>query len=187
VSIAGQKSVKFWLILGPSGAGKSHFGQWLAAKQKWLHLEIDQCGRDGIDVNKLRSEWDLFYNERNATPLGSALQNRLEDSAKQRGVLTFPGTVALSTDHMAAAAKAGMRTIYIYGSAANCITEFLNRERKSGRNLDINHWMQYCRFYMQMSLPDFAASRIDVFTHEGARRPCAEIYNTLLLGERSPS
>jgi shikimate kinase len=186
VGIAGQKSVKFWLILGPSGAGKSYFGKWLSSERDWLHLEIDLWGIDGINENKLRSEWDSFYNGTKVRPLGEVLQNRLDVSAKQRGVLTFPGNLILTTGHIAAAARAGMRIIYLYGSAANCITEFLDREQKNPRNIGINHWMQHnCYSYMQMSVPDLAASRIDVFTHQGTRRPCAEIYDTLLMGERS--
>ena len=69
---------RVWLILGPSGAGKSSFGEWLAAERNWLHLEIDQFPKDGIDVNNLRGEWDEFYGRGNAECLGEVLRQRLE-------------------------------------------------------------------------------------------------------------
>jgi len=87
---------------------------------------------------------------------------------------------------MLAAIQAGIRTIYLYGSAAQCITAFLNRERQTGRNLDLDHWIKNNHNpYMQVSGPAFAPYRIHVFTHSCARRPHIEVFKALLKGGRT--
>jgi len=181
-----QKRITVWLILGPSGAGKSSFGEWLAAERNWLYMEIDRYPKNGIDLHKLRAEWNDFYVHGNPKRLGEAVQQRLKDNSKSRGVLTFPGNLVLSPDHMVAAAQVGIRTIYLYGSADHCITTFLNRERQNGRNFGLDHWVtNNCSSYMKMSEPAFAPYRIHVFTHISTRRPHVEVFEALLKGEES--
>jgi hypothetical protein len=181
------KGIIVWLVLGPSGAGKSSFGKWLADERNWLHLEVDRYPEgDGIDLLSLRAEWNEFYEHGNPKGLGEAVQQHLETNSKARGVLTFPGNLALSPDQMVAATQAGIRTIYLYGSAAHCITAFLIREQQTGRNLDLSHWIANNQSsYMRVSEPSFAPYRIHVFTHMGIRRPHVEVFKTLLTGERS--
>lgn len=176
-----QKSEPVWFILGPSGAGKSSIGQWLAAERNWLHLEIDQYPKgDGINLENLRTEWDAFYEHGNPKGLGEAVQQRLKANQKAGCVLTFPGNLVLLPDRMIAATEAGIRTIYLYGSAANCITLFLNREKQTGRNLDLSHWIRNNRCsYLQVSEPAFAPYRIDVFTHMGTRRSHDEVFGEI--------
>ena len=166
--------------------GKSDFGRWLAVERNWLHLEIDQFPKDGIDLYNLRAEWDDFYERGNPKGLGEAVQERLETSSSARGVLTFPGTLVLCPDKIVAATKAGIRTIYLYGSEAHCITAFLDREQKNGRNLGRGHWIANNRnLYTRMSGPAFAPYKSHVFTHTGTRKPHAEVFETLLKGEES--
>lgn len=174
------------LILGPSGVGKSSFGEWLATERNWLHLEIDRFPEgDGVDLNTLRPEWDEFYLAGNAKRLGGAVQQRLEEISKTRAVLTFPGNLILSPDHVIAATQAGIRTIYLYGSAAHCISAFLSREQQTSRNLDLNHWTTHNRTsHQQMGDPALAPYRINVFMQDGTRRPHAEVFEMLLTGEQ---
>ncbi len=173
-----------WLVLGPSGSGKSSFGQWLAGERDWLHLEIDRYpDGDGIDLNSLRLEWDDFYGKRIADGLSKAVQRRLQAN-KTGTALTFPGNLILDLDHIRAAANAGMSTVYLYASAADCITAFLQREQQTGRKLSLNHWIAHNRdSYMQMSGPAFAPYRINVFTDAGARRAHTEVFERLSNGE----
>ena len=89
-----------WLILGPSGVGKSSFGGWLAAKQSWLHLEIDQYPRDGIGVYKLRTEWDTFYGGQSASPLSHTIRKLLEAKSREHCALTFPSNLILHPDQI---------------------------------------------------------------------------------------
>lgn len=174
-----------WLILGPSGVGKSSFGDWLATEQNWLHLEIDRYpAGDGIDLNNLRPEWNEFYEGGKAKRLGEAVQQRLEANAKAYGVLTFPGNLILSPSLVIAATQARIRTIYLYGSKAHCISAFLKREEQTGRNLDLNHWItNNCTSYKQVGELALAPYRIHVFTQIGTRRPHSEVFETLLKGE----
>ncbi len=179
-----QKRALIWLILGPSGTGKSSFGKWLAAERDWLHLEADRFREDGIDLLNLRAEWDEFYYRGNPAGLDNAVQIRLEANSKTFGVLTLPGRVILSVDQMLAATKAGMRTIYLYGSAAHCISAFVNRERRTPRGLHLIYWLDQSRCsYMRMSEPDFDPYRIHVFTHIGTHRPHADVFDELVKGE----
>jgi hypothetical protein len=160
-----------WLILGPSGAEKSSFGKWLAAKRNWLHLEIDQYLQDGIDLQNLR-----------------ALQQRVAANSRMSCVLTFSGCLVLPPERIVAGAQPGIRTIYLYGSAAHCITEFLKREQKSGRRLGLDHWISnnyQNGAYIEMSKPALARYRVRVFTHMGTRIPHVEVFETLLDGEQS--
>jgi hypothetical protein len=176
--------VDIWLILGPSGAGKSSFGEWLAAERNWLHLEIDQYPKDGIDAHSLRREWNEFYDRGNAKLLAGALKQRFRANSKIGCAITFSGCLVLRPDQILAAAGAGIRTVCLYGSAARCIAGFLKREQKSGRRLGLEHWIlnSYQNgSYIEMSKPAYAPYRIHVFTHTGTRRPHAEVFETLLI------
>jgi hypothetical protein len=176
-----------WLILGPSGAGKSSFGEWLAVEQNWLHFEIDPPeGGDGIDLNDLRHEWDDFYTRGNPQSLGAVLQQRLAAESKAGCVLTFSGCLLLPLESIVGATKAGIRTIYLYGSAAHCITAFLNREQTQQTQLGLDHWILNSHkndAYIEMSKPALAPYRIHVFTHMGARRPHDEVFRDAVQGE----
>lgn len=180
-----QKRASVWLILGPSGAGKSSFGKWLATNQNWLHLEIDPPeGGDGIDLNNRRREWDEFYPRGRPQLLGDVIRQRVAAMSKVGCVLTFSGCLVLPPESIVGAARIGIRTIYLYGSAAHCITAFLNREQK---NLGLDHWIlnNYRNdTYIQMSKPALAPYRIHVFTHMGTPRPHVEVFEELLTGER---
>jgi len=69
-----------------------------------------------------------------------------------------------------------IRVVYLYGSAAHCIDAFLKRERSSGRNLGLDHWLlNNIEKYMQMSKPEFEPYRTHVFTVRGGRRSHAAV------------
>ena len=171
-----------WLILGPSGAGKSSFGEWLVAERNWLHIEIDRYpDGDGIDLIGLRHEWNEFYKNRDAKCFREAVHRYCLEVNKTSSVLTFPGNLVLHSDHITAALQEGIRTIYLYGSAAHCISAFLKREQQTARNLDLAHWMAHNRDpYLRMSEPVFAPHRIHVFTHTGVRITHTDVFETLL-------
>jgi len=166
------------LILGPSGAGKSCFGSWLASAQGWLHYEIDRHPYNGIDLNGLRSEWDIFLRDTDAQPLAAIFRQRLQSASKIHAVLTFPSNLILSPGHMQAAAQAGMQAIYLYGSEVNCIAAFLNREGQKG--LTREHWMANNRsLYLEISKPEYYPYKREVFTENGDRKPHGEVFATL--------
>lgn len=164
-------------VLGPSGAGKSKFGQYLNKRRHWLHLEIDRYpDGDGIDIENLRRPWDLFYKSRDPAELAVELRGRINRHSRMGCVLSFPSGVVLSTEHIAAARKESIRVAYLYASAAHCINAFLERERSSGRNLSLDHWLENNRKpYLLMSRPEFEPHRTHVFTIRGARRSHANV------------
>ena len=176
------------LILGPSGVGKSSFGEWLAAERNWLHLEIDRYPEDGIDLHNLRAEWNEFCERGNPGLLAKVLRERLAPSSKINCVLTFPGCLVLPPERIISAANAGVRTIYLYGSAAHCITAFLKREEKTDSPLGLDHWISNNHengSYIEMSKPALAPYRIHVFTHMGDRIQQVEVFEALLnVGQR---
>jgi hypothetical protein len=179
-----QRSFLVWLILGPAGAGKSSFGEWIATKRNWLHLEVDRADGDGIDLNNLRREWDDFWQRTDASPLRKVLRRRCIDADKAGSVLTFASNLVLSVDQIAAARQEGIETFYLYGSAAHCIASFLKREKQTGRRFGLDHWLRNNhRQYMRISEPLFAPCRIHVFTPAGARRAHLKVFESLFKGQ----
>jgi shikimate kinase len=165
-----------WFVLGPSGTGKSSFGEYLANNKDWYHLEIDQFDKDGIDIHGLRQDWDAYFCKREPSGLLKELEKRTKDSGKFNCVLTFLGNLVLSTDHISAVAD-NIKIIYLYGSAARCITAFLKREKETHRNLGLDFWItNNCASYIKMSEPEFEANRVYVWTNNGERRQHEDIF-----------
>ena len=176
-----KKSCQILVVLGPSGVGKSSFAKYLSEKRHWLHLEIDQYPNgDGIDSNDLRKQWDLFYGSRNPRDLAAELRRRASQIRTTGCVLSFPSGVILSPDHIAAAEEASIDIAYLYGSAAHCINAFLKRERESGSNLSLDHWLNNNRAsYLTMSDPMFRPYRTHVFDIQGKHRSHADVFREI--------
>lgn len=165
-----------WFILGPSGTGKSSFGEYLAKIKNWYHLEIDQFDKNGIDIHGLRQDWDAYCYKHDPSGLLKEIERRAKESGKFNCILTFPGNLVLSTDHISAVSD-NIKIIYLYGSAARCITAFLKREQEMHRKLGLDHWITYnYATYIKMSEPEFEANRVYVWTHNGERRRHEDIF-----------
>ena len=55
---------------GPSGSGKTTFASGFLKSQGRSHLEIDRFPEgDGIDLERLRTEWDAFGSRLDPAPL----------------------------------------------------------------------------------------------------------------------
>lgn len=172
-----RSSCDILFVLGPSGVGKSKFGEYLSKQHRWLHLEIDQYPNgDGIDIHNLRGPWDLFCKSKNSADLAVELRKRAKDRHRKGCVLSFPSGVVLPPEHISAAEKESIRVTYLYGSAAHCINAFLERERESGHNLGVDHWLTNNReTYLVMSRPEFERYRTHVFTIRGKHRSHANV------------
>ena len=169
-----------WFVLGPSGVGKSDFGRYLADKRNWYRLEIDQFDKDGIDIHGLRQEWDSYFYDCNPVDLIKELTARTRKAGKSHCVLTFPGNLILNQKHISAAIGS-IKIVYLYGSAAHCIAEFLNREQGQPRNLRIEHWINNNRTsYYEMGKPEFSANRVHVWLYSGEHRQHQDIYAEIL-------
>jgi hypothetical protein len=170
--------VDILMVLGPSGAGKTTFAEYLQTHHRWLYFEIDEYadGGDGIDIYGLRPSWNLFYENRNPSDLAAELRRQAKQRGAQRCVMSFSSCLVLRTDHIAAAEKESIGVAYLYGSAACCINSFLDRERNSGRDLKLDHWLQHnAGSYIEMSRPEFEKYRTHVFNIRGEHRPHAEV------------
>ncbi len=151
-------------VLGPSGSGKSTLGEWIAEDLCFLHLEIDLWGKDGIDTHALRREWDAFWSGADATGLAGAIVERAERTGNRGVVLTFPSVLVLRRQHRHAAEKVGIRLLVLYGTGAECLAAFLQRESDSGRGLDEDYWARHnAHPYAEFSRPAFAPFRLNVF------------------------
>jgi gluconate kinase len=163
-------------VLGLSGAGKSCFAEYLNVELHWLRIEADPPnGADAMTAENLRAPWDSFYHCNKATDLATELSARAKKAGSDGFVLSFSSLVVLSPEHISDAQKAGMTVVYLYGSAAHCIDAFLKRERASGRNLGLDHWLDNNKTYMAMSEPYFKPYRIHVFDIYGERRTHADV------------
>src|SRR5262245_66522351 len=115
-------------IVGPSGAGKSTIGQWLAEDLDLLHIEVDRWpDGDGIDLAGLRTEWDSYLSG-SIRPLVSVLRSRVTQASRSGAVLTFPGSLVLPPELITESGEAGIITVVLYGSGAECLDAFLARE-----------------------------------------------------------
>jgi adenylate kinase family enzyme len=166
-------------ILGPSGAGKSTVGQWVAEDLHFLHIEVDRWPHgDGIDLARIRSEWNEYMSG-SIGPLTSALLSRVLQATRSGAILTFPGTLVLPPALIAASREAGITTVVLYGSAAECLDAFLAREEATGRRLSANHWIQNnYESYLRFSLPEYAPWRLPAFEPHG-RRSRAEMIEVI--------
>jgi hypothetical protein len=174
-------------VLGPSGVGKSAFGAFLKERHAWLHLEVDSYPHgSGTDLHGLDAEWGQFQNQRNPAPLKTALDRRGQQARAEGVVATFPSTVLLSHQAAADLRRAGIEVAYLYATAGDCIAGFLAREKSSGRNLGVDHWVRHNgSHYLAMSTPEFAPFRVAAFGADGSRRPWQDVHDQLLRRAKS--
>jgi hypothetical protein len=149
-------------------------GQWLAEGLDLLHIEVDRWpDGDGIDLAGIRTEWDLYLGG-SIAPLITALRSRVRQAAKSGAVLTFPGTLVLTPALIIASGDAGITTIVLYGSGAECVDAFLAREEETGRRLSADHWIENnSESYAHFSLPEYAPWRLAVFQSDRRRSRAA--------------
>lgn len=162
-------------LFGPSGVGKSSFGSYLSSHHNWLHLEIDIPNTNDVDIHEIQHHWSEYRNG-NATQLLAELTTRVKSLDRAGCVLTFRSTDLLLNHELEFIQKQGVVVTYLYGSAADCIFSFLQREDKQGSQLGLNHWLIHNQqSYLRMSLPDLSSYRINVFKPNGTRRQWDEV------------
>jgi adenylate kinase family enzyme len=163
---------------GPSGVGKSHFASKFLASKKWLHFEIDQWQKDGIDECNLRHELNDFATKLKPDLLKRELLRRA--ASRQNIVLTFPSAAIFSPQHRAAA-KGHFRIAYLFGHPRFCLQAFLAREEMNGRGLTANYWnSNNVRTFALLSLSHNHNLVIEAFKQDGSRRKSADILADIL-------
>lgn len=163
-------------LIGPSGVGKSDLACHVASELHFLPLELDlPDGRDGIDMEGLRAEWNLYWEGSDPDPLASALQHRIGESHCAGSILSFSSLAVPSQEQLTAARQAGISFVLMYGSGADCLRSFLEREHQLNRGLDEDHWVRHnaCS-YALFSSPRFDRYRLEAFAG-GKHRERAEL------------
>lgn len=172
------------LLFGPAGSGKSTAGRALRDLFQFLHIEIDRYPEDGMVLEGLRPMWDPFWHGADpAALLGEARRRALE--AKAAGVvMTFPSGIIPRINHVAAANGAGIGVAVLYGTGAECVGAWLERERASGRNLSLDQWAtNNAATYAGFSMPRFELFRVAAFRDgrfRGADQIAAELHGRAL-------
>lgn len=153
------------ILLGPSGAGKSTLSAWICEDLCLLHIEVDRFPEgDGIDLADLRCQWDAFWLRAKPKALASEVRSRAQSAGRFGIVLSFPSGVVLSSDHLAACKKSGISVIVTYGTRAECLSAFINREKGLNRGLTAEHWRQNNDdAHEQFSGPAYAPYRLSAF------------------------
>jgi len=170
-----SKHCSIIFIFGPSGVGKSSFGGYLSNHHNWLHLEIDIPKTNDVDIHEIKHHWAEYRNG-NATPLLAELNTRVKSLGRTGCVITFRSTDLLLNHELEFTQKQGVIVTYFYGTAADCIFSFLQREESLGSQLGLNHWLIHNQqSYLRMSLPDLSLYRINVFKPDGTRRQWDEV------------
>ena len=170
--------LRHYFILGPSGVGKTTLGDFIADHQKYLHLRIDTgvAGEDGIDVERLRKQWDILLRTGNFDPLVQELDKRALDAEKVGCILTFSSCLIFSKEGIALAESNNVLVRYLYGPRDKCIEAFISREVKNGHpERDENFWLQVNPYYHDIGQPAFARYRIQVFDNFGNHLSCKEV------------
>ena len=145
-------------LLGPSGSGKTTLACWLAEDLRFLHIEVDRWPEgDGVDLAGLRREWDAFVEFGKVGDLAAVIGERVCVAPKDGAVLSFPSTLVLPIALFEAAETHGIRLLVLYGTGAECLAAFLQRERDLGRGLDANHWVvNNARTYAEFIRPEYS-------------------------------
>jgi len=165
------------LVFGPSGVGKSTVGAFAALRRNWLHLEIDRFGaaerglEGGINHYDLRAPWNRFWEALDSRQLTAELAARTRAAARDHCILTFPSDVVPEPGHLTDPA---VQLHVLYGTAADCLRAFLDREARLARGIDECHWRTHnAESYIRFSLPYIQHHRIRAFLVNGQHRPSA--------------
>lgn len=168
---------KILLLGGPSGCGKTFFASEHLAQRGWVHLEVDQFGKDGITELGLRNEWDAFWLRFDPISLRDKLFSR--GGGAEGIVLSFPSTLVFSPKHLRAA-QGSFQIAYLFGNEGHCLNSFLKRERQLNRGLGVAHWgANNSNVFSELNRPENLPLLVSVFHEDGTRRDPKDVYGEL--------
>jgi shikimate kinase len=156
-------------ILGPSGVGKSEFSHSLANALKYDHVETDLYRQDGIEVEQLREEWNIFSNVNDAAPLAKTLNQRIKLRECSGLIISFSSLTWLSDEQLLELCKNEIAPIILFAEREECLRSFLERERKTGRQLSANHWERHNHCFDRFGRSGIEKFRIRTF-ESGVRK-----------------
>jgi hypothetical protein len=164
-----------------SRIGQVTLSKYVAERQGWLFMEIDQFPADGIDHYGLRGEWDRFLIAGDADPLIRVLTERYKAANKTGVVLSFPSNLILSLDQVKAV-QPRVDVIYLFGKPELCLLAFKKREKEVGRNLDTDYWhANNDGVYHALADKSFAPYTLNAFDERGLRRSEEDLLLDILV------
>lgn len=171
-------------VLGPAGVGKSELSRTLARNLDYEFYEIDQWpNADGIDLHRLRREWEDFLSHRPAALL-DLLRERLNAAGKKGIVLSFPSMLILGGAHLRAL-NGKVRVVYLVGTEEQCRNAFLAREQKTGRNLNAAHWDQNNKAMFEfLKTQEAKPYVVEAFDEVGLRRSVDQVVAVMARDSR---
>jgi hypothetical protein len=170
-------------LLGPSGVGKTTLGAALQQELGMLHVLFDGHPEgNGVDVAKLRSEWDTLLNTRNPRPLADEVRRRIEAGGHAGVAISCPSAIMPAEDGqgrrwhfprslLSTMASTGVRCAVLVGPLEACREAAI---RRAGPVVTAESW--------DLNNPDwpgFQPSRfpdcvLEAF-RDGQRRPVSEL------------
>ena len=141
--MSGSQQIPILFIVGLSGAGKTHLGQYLQDNLNFIHVEQDTADGDVIDILGIRNEWDNYLHHNISLELGDSLRKMAKQENKYGLVMTFTSLVRFSLENVKCAEKAGIITRILYGTKAECLNSYLEREQMTGRGYSRKRWAKY--------------------------------------------
>ena len=124
------------IILGPSGAGKTSLDKYLQEELNLLHFDFDVMERDDVikDLG-LRDEWNEFFTDHKSKRFAAKIRKRFWAESYKGASITCPGKVLLPIEYLLKLAPLGIRCVILFGTGAQCLNSFLEREKTNGRGL----------------------------------------------------
>jgi hypothetical protein len=153
---------------GPSGSGKSSLGEYLDRIKRWLHLEADQEGKDGIDELGLREVWNRFYERYDPVPLAQELERRRAVEGRVRVILTLP-SMHLCAAHLEGAFSP-LLIQFLAGPAWASLRSRTKRELAKNAVPGEAHWCENNKAILEaFTKPAYARHKIVAFQQNGRR------------------
>jgi hypothetical protein len=155
----------------------------MAAQHGMVHINLDQDG-DAALKEGVKLGWETFAtnipNVRNPRQFVEEIRRRIMSSGAKGAVVTctsgvmpsiLPGDSGglLSKEYVCRMRDAGICTVVLYGSTADCMSSFLEREKTTGRNIgDSSFWQgNNGMWYDQsrFSVPEFQGLIVHAFAN----------------------
>lgn len=167
-----KKHANICFLFGLSATGKTHFARYIAARNDWIHIEIDQAyGKiKGLELYGFQDEWNDFITTGDLRSLIKKIYAKMVTEQKSGAILTFPSGRFLDLKQIENLNKSAT-VLYFTGDPELCINSFLEREKKIGRNLPVSYWHDHnTQLLKYMSSHGMDKWTIDVFNENGKRK-----------------
>lgn len=168
-------------LLGPSGSGKTTLADAMIESLNILHICFDRDdGKNGVDEERLRNEWNTFLDDKCPLPLAKKVQCRINSGLHKGAIITCPSGIMPIEYHMEGSscylsraflirmAGCGIRHVVLYGPKVACMHAAMNRN--DGRVDNEASWCESNHFWYDRFLPEqFSDSILETFC-SGNRR-----------------